>query len=101
MDLLLLPEGQEPRARPARLGAGEAGEQYHELRGVLLKTRVELHRELEDVSALGAEILTRYGGAPGPEVEEAVRQQASKRVALRFVPEQTASWDHRKLGASY
>ncbi len=79
----------------------EAGEQYHELRGVLLKTRVELHRELEDVSALGAEILTRYGGAPGPEVEEAVRQQASKRVALRFVPEQTASWDHRKLGASY
>ncbi len=86
----------------------EAGEQYHELRGVLLKTRVELHRELEDVSALGAEIFTRYGGGPAqdggalsPEFEDAVRQQAKKRVALRFVPEHTASWDHRKLGGTY
>jgi len=86
----------------------EAGEQYHELRGVMLKTRVELHRELEEVSALGAEIFRRYGGsaaqdgaAAGPEFEEAVRQQARKRVALRFVPGQTASWDHRKLGGTY
>ena len=28
---------------------------------------------------------------------EAVKQQASKRVAIRFHPEKIASWDHRKM----
>jgi PPOX class probable F420-dependent enzyme len=82
----------------------EAGEQYHELRGVLIKAEVELRRDLDDVAALGGEIFRRYGGASGavgPEFEEVVRQQASKRVALRFAPVHVASWDHRKLGGVY
>jgi hypothetical protein len=30
-----------------------------------------------------------------------VRAQAAKRVALEFVPERVASWDHRKLQGVY
>jgi PPOX class probable F420-dependent enzyme len=80
----------------------ESGDTYDQLRGVMIEARVELHRELEVVSKLGAELLARYGGGTvTSEIEAAVASQAAKRVALRFVPERTTSWDHRKLGGSY
>jgi PPOX class probable F420-dependent enzyme len=80
----------------------ESGDTYDQLRGVMIEARVELHREFEVVSKLGAELLARYGGgAVTPEIEAAVAAQAAKRVALRFVPERTTSWDHQKLGGTY
>ena len=80
----------------------EDGAQYQELRGVMLHTRAAIHRDLEVVSGTGAEIFERYGGiAAGPEALEAVRAQATKRVALQFVTERVASWDHGKLGGVY
>jgi len=82
----------------------ETGEQYHELRGVMLECEVELDRDADAITALGLEIFTRYapGGGPlAPEAEEAVRRQAPKRVALRFVERHRATWDHRKLGGVY
>jgi hypothetical protein len=80
----------------------EAGEQYHELRGVMLETETVIHRELELVSQFGAELFTRYGTAQaGPEFLDAVRAQAAKRVALQFVAQRTTSWDHQKLGGVY
>jgi nitroimidazol reductase NimA-like FMN-containing flavoprotein (pyridoxamine 5'-phosphate oxidase superfamily) len=92
----------------------EAGEQYQELRGVMLECDVVLHRDLETVSALGREILARYasprgeppagelpaGELPG-EVSAMVAKQAVKRVGLEFVERRRASWDHRKLGGVY
>jgi PPOX class probable F420-dependent enzyme len=80
----------------------EDGEQYHELRGVMLQTRAVIHRDLEVVAGTGAEIAGRYGGASAsPEALEALRVQAAKRVALQFVTERVASWDHGKLGGVY
>jgi PPOX class probable F420-dependent enzyme len=80
----------------------EAGEQYHELRGVMIEAHAVLHRDLEVVTAVGAEILTRYRtDAKSPEFMDVVRTQAAKRVALQFVPRRIASWDHRKLGGVY
>ncbi len=80
----------------------EDGEQYQELRGVMIEAQTVIHRDLDLVSAFGAELFTRYGaGATGPEFEQVIRAQASKRVALQFVPGRTASWDHRKLGGVY
>ncbi len=76
----------------------EAGEEYAELRGVMLKAEVVLHRDVEDVWSIGAELAQRYGGPDlTPEVEVAMRRQAPKRVGLEFLVRQTASWDHRKL----
>ncbi len=87
----------------------EAGEQYQELRGVMVKARAELHHDLETVAAFGAELFARYAPGPGgpggpvaPEVLEMVRAQAPKRVAIRFAAaEPPVTWDHGKLGGVY
>ncbi len=80
----------------------EAGEQYDELRGVMVQARAAIHRATDVVAGVGADIFRRYGGgALGEEFMDVVRAQAAKRVALQFVPERVASWDHRKLGGIY
>jgi general stress protein 26 len=80
----------------------EAGESYQELRGVMIEAHTIIHRENEVVAGVGAELAERYGtGAVGPGFMDVVRAQAAKRVALQFVPERTASWDHSKLGGVY
>jgi nitroimidazol reductase NimA-like FMN-containing flavoprotein (pyridoxamine 5'-phosphate oxidase superfamily) len=79
----------------------EDGEQYHELRGVMIEARTVIHRELETIAGVGAELAERYGGATGSDLMDVVRAQAAKRVALQFVAERIASWDHGKLGGVY
>jgi general stress protein 26 len=80
----------------------EAGEQYQELRGVMIEARTLIHRDTELVAGLGQQIYQRYGTSPlGDEVIDVVRAQAARRVALQFVPVRVASWDHRKLGGVY
>jgi Pyridoxamine 5'-phosphate oxidase len=80
----------------------EDGEQYHELRGVMIEARTVIHRDLELVSEFGAELFSRQGSeAAGPEFLDVVRAQAAKRVALQFRPQRIATWDHRKLGGVY
>jgi nitroimidazol reductase NimA-like FMN-containing flavoprotein (pyridoxamine 5'-phosphate oxidase superfamily) len=79
----------------------ETGESYDQLRGVMIKAHTVLHRETEDVAALGTEIFVRYTGGEADAVREMVAAQAPKRVAMQFVPESIATWDHRKLGGVY
>jgi len=87
----------------------EAAEAYQELRGVMLECEVIIHRELELVAELGAEILLRNSVPravePPPalpsEVRDVVAAQAAKRVGLEFVERRRTSWDHRKLGGLY
>jgi nitroimidazol reductase NimA-like FMN-containing flavoprotein (pyridoxamine 5'-phosphate oxidase superfamily) len=79
----------------------EAGTEYQELRGVMLKCQVEVVRDVEQVTDLGVEIMRRYGGGadPGEAGRAIVAKQAAKRVGMRFVERERATWDHRKLGA--
>jgi len=80
----------------------ETGETYDQLRGVMFEATVELVRDTEAVAALGAELLGRYADGTTPlAVNDVIRAQAAKRVALRFVIARTASWDHRKLAGTY
>ena len=87
----------------------EAGEQYQELRGLMLECEVRIHRDLAAVQALGQEIFRRYalprGQAPAQElpgeVAAMVDKQAAKRVGLEFVELRRTSWDHRKLEGIY
>jgi hypothetical protein len=87
----------------------EAGEQYQELRGVMIESEAIVHRDVELVGALGEEIFRRYASPRGeppvdalaPEVAAMVGKQAAKRVALEFVERRRASWDHRKLEGVY
>jgi PPOX class probable F420-dependent enzyme len=85
----------------------ESGESYEELRGVMFEAATDLIEEPEEVAAVGLRLTLRY--APGdltaadapPELREFVAAQARKRVALRFRPTRTVSWDHRKLAGTY
>jgi nitroimidazol reductase NimA-like FMN-containing flavoprotein (pyridoxamine 5'-phosphate oxidase superfamily) len=87
----------------------ERGEQYNELRGVMLECDVVVHRDIAEIVRLGAEIMTRNSvpreEAPPtelpPEARDAVAAQAGKRVGLEFVELRRVSWDHRKLGGVY
>ena len=80
----------------------EAGTEYSELRGVMMACEAVIHDDPDVVAPLGAEIAARYGGGDlTPELAEAMRAQAAKRVGLRFVERRRVSWDHRKLGGTY
>jgi PPOX class probable F420-dependent enzyme len=80
----------------------EAGEEYEALRGVMLECEVTLHRDADQVGALGVEIFARYSdGEVADDVRAMVRKQASKRVGLEFVERTRVSWDHRKLAGVY
>ncbi len=87
----------------------ESGEQYHELKGVMIEAETVIHRDLGPVSEFGVELFERYrgdgdgggGGPAGPEFLEVIHAQAAKRVALQFVAQRTATWDHGKLGGTY
>jgi PPOX class probable F420-dependent enzyme len=82
----------------------EAGTEYQELRGAMVKANVVLHHDVETVEAFGIELFERYTGtAPLPDaVAGMVRAQAPKRVALQFVAaEPPVTWDHGKLGGTY
>lgn len=79
----------------------EAGEAYAELRGVMIEAEAELVAAEAAVLELGLEIAARYRTAAEPSAAEraVLEAQARKRVAIRFRPLRTASWDHRKLAA--
>ncbi|HEY2537603.1 MAG TPA: pyridoxamine 5'-phosphate oxidase family protein [Solirubrobacteraceae bacterium] len=87
----------------------EAGEEYAQLRGVMLECEVVIHRDPETVAPLGGAILLRNSVPRGQEppaelpaqARAAVDAQAAKRVGLEFVERRRMSWDHRKLGGIY
>lgn len=82
----------------------EAGEEYIELRGIQIEAEAEIVRDHERVLEFGKELTIRYSeGIDSIEgyAAEAMRAQASKRVAIRFTAKRVASWDHRKLGGTY
>jgi len=81
----------------------EAGLDYAELRGVMLRCDVVVHRDPEVIEGIAIGLVDRYSG-PGPEfdpVREAFRKQVPKRVGLEFAERDRVTWDHRKLGGAY
>ena len=82
----------------------ESGDEYQELRGVQIEARAELIDDFDRVFDFARELTVRYAeGIDSIEGDaaEALKAQAAKRIVIRFVPERTASWDHRKLGGTY
>jgi PPOX class probable F420-dependent enzyme len=78
----------------------EDGEQYHELRGVMMECDVAIERAPAAVARIGRALFARFG-ASGPEVDEMIEKQAPKRIGMTFTPTRIVSWDHRKLGGTY
>ncbi len=83
----------------------ETGTAYEELRGVMLRCEVRLHRDPEVLEGIAVDLVERYTSG-GPEVVEAARAgfraQVPKRVGLEFVETgRRVTWDHRKLAGTY
>jgi hypothetical protein len=76
----------------------ETGTGYDELRGVMLRCDVLVHRDLDAVRALGIDLYSRYGGVDD-DVREMVEKQAPKRIGLQFAERGRVTWDHRKIAA--
>lgn len=72
----------------------ESGAKYKELRGVMIRGRIEL---IEPPAAL-PEILRLTGADPK---NPAALKRVQKRVLIRFHPERWASWDHSKIAGDY
>ena len=82
----------------------EDGEQYQELRGVVLHGDADINEDPEVVLDTLAAVTARYAGMDTPmddTMKEGLRATAAKRVRLRVTPERVVSWDHRKLGGVY
>ena len=80
----------------------EAGENYEELRGVMIRGRAEIVEDRAFVEEVQIAFARKYVGGPFIEgTAEMVRARAAKRVAIRVVPLESVSWDHTKLGGGY
>jgi nitroimidazol reductase NimA-like FMN-containing flavoprotein (pyridoxamine 5'-phosphate oxidase superfamily) len=79
----------------------ESGNEYSELKGVMLKTRAHIERDTDKIIDFAGELFEKYQGTqPGAEgMRDALRGQAVKRVAIRFEVVETVTWDHSKLAA--
>ena len=82
----------------------EDGEEYSELRGVVLHGTAEVVEDDDVVLDTMLAVAAKQGGTDRESVQalaEGIRPQAAKRVRLRVVPERVISWDHRKLDGVY
>jgi PPOX class probable F420-dependent enzyme len=82
----------------------ETGEEYGELRGMMIEAEAMLHRDPETVLGFAEELTLRYSeglDSVDGDARALLEAQAPKRVAIQFKPLRTASWDHRKLGGTY
>jgi len=82
----------------------ETGEEYLELRGVMIEAEAELIRNPDTILKFGEELTIRYSDGIDSiegDAATAMQAQAAKRVAIRFAAKRTSTWDHRKLGGTY
>ena len=82
----------------------ESGDGYADLRGVLVRGRIQILEHFDHVRAIGKALHERYvvpavGASEDPSALAEIERQARKRVGLVLPLEQVASWDHRKLGS--
>ena len=107
-DLLMTTYGKSQKAvnikrDPRATVLADSGEQYDQLKGLMLRGRAEI---IEGDVDLTADVLRMVGAkmsgvSVSADQNEMLLAQARKRVVIRFTPEKTASWDHAKMRASH
>jgi PPOX class probable F420-dependent enzyme len=79
----------------------ESGTVYDQLKGVLIRGVAELIDDPEVVLGILKRVHGKMFGSFPEGVDEAMRAQARKRVAIRVTPRRVSSWDHAKLAGAY
>ncbi|MGC5011133.1 pyridoxamine 5'-phosphate oxidase family protein [Streptosporangium sp. DT93] len=80
----------------------EAGEEYSDLRGVLVYGTARRIDDTEGVLGVGMTVARKMAGMPDAEelLTEYVAYTGRKRVAFVVEPTRVISWDHRKLAVA-
>ncbi len=76
----------------------ESGAEYSELKGVVLYANAEV---IDDFETVVDTLIAASGRRNEPDIREALKKTASKRVVIRIKPERVVSWDHSKLAGAY
>jgi PPOX class probable F420-dependent enzyme len=82
----------------------ESGDTYDTLKGVCIRGDAAIVDDLDAVVRTIMRVNEKMSGTMIPEgegVEDAIRWQARKRIALKITPVRISSWDHAKLGGVY
>ena len=82
----------------------ESGDEYQQLKSVLIYTKVELLEGVEATRDIMFNISVHRGDLTedaGEEVRAGMLKSASKRIGMKFTPDKIISWDHSKLGGVY
>ena len=82
----------------------ESGEEYAELKSVLIYAATEVVDDFDTVCDTLVKINTRGQVVDAAQLESllgAVSKTATKRIVLKFTPERYISWDHAKLAGKY
>ena len=79
----------------------ESGETYDVLKGVLIRGQAEVIEDFDTRLSVISSVHRKMTGSFPAGIEQALRQQAAKRVVIKVVPERVSSWDHSKLGGTY
>ncbi len=85
------------RRNPKVAVMAEAGRNYSQLRGVMIRGECEIIDDPKSVNEMMKAIRGRET-AGDVEIPESI---VSKRVILKVVPKKIATWDHSKLGGKY
>lgn len=79
----------------------ESGTTYDTLKGVLIRGRADVIRDVDFTLDVLKRIHRKMMGALPDGIEDALRAQARKRIVLKITPERVSSWDHTKLAGVY
>ena len=79
----------------------ESGVTYDTLKGVLIRGEAVLINDIDTVVGILKRIHEKMSGSFPEGIDDALRHQARKRVAIKIRPLRIASWDHGKLGGVY
>jgi PPOX class probable F420-dependent enzyme len=79
----------------------ESGVTYETLKGVLIRGDAEAIDDVEAVLGVIKRVHEKMAGSLPEGVDDAMRAQALKRVAIKVTPKRFSSWDHAKLGGGY
>jgi PPOX class probable F420-dependent enzyme len=79
----------------------ESGVTYETLKGVLIRGEAEIVDDIDVVLNTIKKVTGKMTGATIDNVDDGMRNMASKRIVMKFTPRRFTSWDHTKLGGVY
>ncbi len=79
----------------------ESGTSYEVLKGVLMRGDIAVVDDIDVVLDTLKKVTGKMTGATIDDVDDGLRNMASKRIVMKFTPKKFTSWDHTKLGGAY